>query len=266
MMKSIALGIDMPDDFPTEAHNEVVEKLGAAPSKSEIGGELAAGWNAVAIRFKSSASGDVGYRRSVSSKAALGSFDELVVQQEALFAFFMNGYAAIESFAYAVFALGAMLRLVDFPMNTEANRQTIDLRKAKSAFAATFSRTAIEARLSALVVDPKFDQWGRIRNVLAHRSHPPRRHYVTLGRTAPDKTVWEITDGLTIDHQTTASRRSWLAAKLGECITGSCRFCNREFCPGMTKRRGYATTPTSPWANFSWSSSALGNSCVDARP
>jgi hypothetical protein len=30
MMKSIALGIDMPDDFPTEAHNEVVEKLGSA--------------------------------------------------------------------------------------------------------------------------------------------------------------------------------------------------------------------------------------------
>jgi hypothetical protein len=232
MMKSIALGIDMPDDFPTEAHNEVVEKLGSAPSKSEVGGELAAGWNAVAIRFKSAANADEGYRLSTSSKEPLRSFDDLVVQQEALFAFFMNGYAALESFAYAAFALGAMLRPVDFPMDTEANRRAIDLRKTKSAFAATFSRTAIEARLSGLVVDPKFDQWGRIRNILAHRSHPPRHHYVTLGRTAPDKTIWEITDGLTIDDQTTASRRSWLAAKVGECATAAAAFVTANFAQG----------------------------------
>ena len=229
MTKSFAIGIDMPDDFPTDAHNEVVEKLGPCPARSEIGAELAAGWNAVAIRFKSAVNADERYTVSIKSREALGSADELVVQQEALFAFFMNGYAALESFAYAAFAIGALLLPADFPMSTEANRRAIDLKKVKSSFTTSFSGTAIEARLSALVVDPKFDQWGRIRNVLAHRAQPPRRHDITVGRTTPDKTVWEITDGLTIDDKTTAFRRSWLAATLDECVTAAAAFVTANF-------------------------------------
>jgi hypothetical protein len=175
MTISHAIGIDMPSDFRTDAHNEVVKKLRPyQASNPDTLSELAAGWNAVAIRFKSLAKADEGYTVSIKSKEAFSSPDERVIQQEALFAFFVNGYAALESFGYAAFAMGAMLRPADFPMSTQTDLRAINLNTIKSRFTTNFSGTVIQATLSALVGDPNFCRWRFIRNVLAHRSEPPR--------------------------------------------------------------------------------------------
>ena len=146
------------DDFPTDAHNEVVGILGPRQGVSEI----AAGWNAVAIRFKSAANADERYTVSIRSEEAFNSPDERVVQQEALFAFFMNGYAALESFAYAAFAMGSMLRPADFPMGTPNDLRAINLKTASSRFTTSFSGTEMAAALSALIDDPECDRWGDI--------------------------------------------------------------------------------------------------------
>jgi hypothetical protein len=227
MTKSIAIGIDMPDDFPTEAHNEVVERLGRYPSVPEI----AAGWNAVAIRFKSVANADARYTVSMKSELADSSPDERVIQQEELFAFFMNGYAALESFAYAVFAMGAMLCPADFPMKTLKDVKKITLRIARNCFTTSISGTVAGA-LTALIDDPKFEQWGAIRNELVHRCEPPRHIHITLGARTPHKRVWEIAEiegGLIIDAQTTASHRRWLATALTNCVTEAKTFVAANF-------------------------------------
>jgi hypothetical protein len=232
MGKSAAIGIDMPNDFHTDAHNEVVTKLGPYKPQSApnvIWDGLVSGWNAVAIRFKTVANADEKYTVSIRSKEAFSSSDERVVQQEALFAFFVNGYAALESFAYAAFAMGAMLRPADFPMSTQADLRVINLNTTNSRFTTNFSGTVIQATLSALVRDANFCRWGLIRNVLAHRSEPPRQYHLTVGGRAPHKAVWEIIDGVSIDDQTTASNRRWLATALAECITAAEAFVTANF-------------------------------------
>lgn len=230
MTVSEAICIDMPNDFCTAAHNAVVRKLGPfRPRNPEIWSELAAGWKAVAIRFKSLANADERYTVSIKSKEAYSSHYELLTQQEALFAFFMNGYAAFESFAYAMFAMGAMLRPDTFPMKTPGDRQAINPRKTKMSFTENFGGTAIEARLSALIGDPRFKRWGEIRNVLAHRCEPPRHHHLSVAGSTPRRTDWEILDGLAIDDQTTASNRPWLATILGGCVTAAEAFATANF-------------------------------------
>jgi hypothetical protein len=230
MTVSHAIGIDMPNDFPTDAHNVVVKKLSPyQPRNPDVWSELAAGWNAVAIRFKSAANADERYTVSIGSKDVFRSHDALFLQQDALFGFFINGYAALESFAYAVFAMGAMLLSSDFPMSTPTELRAISLKKTKSGFTTNFCGTDIEAALSALIDDPTFSQWSLIRNILAHRSEPPRYHYVSVGGGAPNRTVWEITGGIPIDDQTIASYRPWLATTLTGCIASAEAFVTTNF-------------------------------------
>src|SRR5271163_3546635 len=96
------------------------------------------------------------------------SHEELFAQQEALFTFFTNGSAALESFGYAAFAMGAMLRPVNFRMATKADRRAINPEKTEKLFSANFSGTAIARALSSIVKDQNFRQWASIRNVLMH--------------------------------------------------------------------------------------------------
>src|SRR5262249_1795612 len=139
MTISNAIGINMPPDFPTDAHNEVVEKLGPyQPQNPRLLSEVAAAWNAVAIRFKTVANADERYTFSIMSNEASSSPDERVVQQEALFTFFVNGHAALESFAYAAFAIGAMLRPAHFPMNRRENLRAVNFKNTKSRFTTNF--------------------------------------------------------------------------------------------------------------------------------
>jgi hypothetical protein len=230
VVKSDAIGIEMPQDFPTEAHNTLVRILGPyQPSNPVVWSELAAGWNAVATRFRSTANADQAYTASISSTNALKSHEELHLQNEALFAFFVNGYAALDSFAYAVFSMGALLRPSSFPMDTPAHLRAITPKATQSRFTAHFPNTSIEARLSALLIDPKFERWGLIRNVLAHRAAPARHHHMHIGSSSPDTTDWEILDGIALNEQTTASERPWLATTLTDCVVAMADFATVNF-------------------------------------
>jgi hypothetical protein len=230
MSLSNAVGINMPDDFNTAAHNAVVERISPhRPSNPAVWSELASGWNAVAIRFKSMANADERYTASIRSKGAFGSSDERVIQEEALFAFFMNGFSTIDSFGYAAFGMGAMLRPSDFPMTTPASLRAINLTLARSRFSINFPGSAIEGTLSTLISDPQLAQWGSIRHVLVHRSAPPRHHHVTVGANAPDKTDWEIAGGRSINDQTTAIARLWLATTLRDCLLAAETFVTATF-------------------------------------
>lgn len=220
----------MPEDFATVAHNVVVAQMSPfQPRNPDIFSELVGGWKAVAIRFKTATKADERFTVSIRSATASASFEEREIQEEALFAFFVNGYAAIESYVYAAFAMGAMLLPADFPMATPKDLKAINPRQTQRCFTKRFPGTRIEAKLTALLADPSFERWGLVRNVLAHRSTPARHHHLNVGDERPDKTEWEVMGGIILDTQTTASRRPWLASTLTECVEAAAVFATADF-------------------------------------
>jgi hypothetical protein len=68
-------------------------------------------------------------------------------------------------------------------MSRDEDLRCIGPTLAERKFTARFGRTTVEARLSALIADPAYSEWGLIRNVLAHRQAPPRQHAVTVMET-----------------------------------------------------------------------------------
>jgi hypothetical protein len=124
------IGINMPDDFPVDAYNGVHDRLREYRSRNPAASawlEYAAGWNAVAMRFKTMGDADEQYIRQIitAGRASL-SHDEMQLQEECLYRFFMNGLSTIESYCYAVFAIGALLNSEKFPMSTKKESRAID--------------------------------------------------------------------------------------------------------------------------------------------
>ncbi len=219
MAISKIIGIDMPGDFPTTAHDAVGVKLGPYQTGNpDVWTEYGGGWNAIAFRFKTATVADDRFTASIR-QFPQPPLDEYQVQEEALFTFFVAGFAVIESFAFALFALGAMLQPANFPMS---NLQVITPTLTKNKFAAHFAGTPIEAALSALLADPTYENWRLIRNVLAHRTAPSRHHDLVLvtgrGGGQARSTKWQVIGGLVLNDQTTSENRTWLATQLAKCI------------------------------------------------
>jgi len=234
MAISQTIGIDMPNDFPTTAHDAVNTKLGPCRARAPaMWAEYAGGWNAIAIRFRTAADADGSFTASI--RAAVPSLDEYQVQEQALFAFFVTGYAAIESFSYALFALGALLQPTDFPMCTQKDFKNIYPAFTAKKFATHFVGASAQAALSGLVNDNMYVQWGLIRNVLAHRAAPPRLYEVSIHErtsgqnTSTSSTVWQIVGGLVLNETTTSLWRAWLATQLAVCVQATESFVNAKF-------------------------------------
>jgi hypothetical protein len=226
MVISQTIGIDMPEDFPTTAHNGVNDKLKPCqPRNPNVWSEYGSGWNAIAFRFSAATDADATFTTSLKRPAS--SLEEYEIQEKALFAFFVTGYAAIESFSYALFAVGALLDQRTFPMSTPEQLKAVTPRRTLDKFAARFAGKPVVLALSALVNDPALGDWHAIRNVLAHRAAPPRQHNVTIHEGASSgenagttSSTWLINANLvvTLDEQTTSNRRAWLARHLTACV------------------------------------------------
>ena len=149
------IGIDMPADFPTTEHDSVNVQLAPYQPKTPIvWGEYAGGWNAVAIRFKTAADADDRFTASIAQSASPAPYPRQA-QEEDLFTFFVAGFASIESFAYACFALGAMLQPANFPTATPQ-----DLTRIKPITSNVSSRYTFRGRRLAQPF-PRFCRTGR---------------------------------------------------------------------------------------------------------
>jgi hypothetical protein len=239
MAISRTIGIDMPDDFPTTAYDVVNAKLGSYQQRNpNVWTQYAGGWNAIAFRFKTATVADDRFTESIKHFPQ-PPLEEYQAQEEA-FMFFLAGFAVIESLAYALFALGAMLQPANFPMSTDDARQAIKPTLTKKKFAIHFASTPVEAALSAfladLLADPTYKKWRLIRNALAHRTAPPRQHVTELGTggggggtSQLGSTTWQVIGGLVLNDRTTSDKRKWLTEQLARSIQATESFVNINF-------------------------------------
>ncbi len=233
------IGINMPDDFPTDAYNGVQDRVREYRNRNPDLPpwlEYATGWNAVASRFKTMADADKQFTGQIITQRARQvslSHDQMQLQEEYLYIFFTNGLSAIESFFYAMFAFGALVYPTKFPMSDYKQLQLINSSLVQKKYASEFPCCPISVVLTSLVsCDAYYKNWRKIRDILAHRLVPRRTIHVHLHEgSGPDKMVDRPTEWgeIELDERTTGDRRSWLAATLIRCVEAAQTFANDHF-------------------------------------
>jgi hypothetical protein len=207
-------GLDMPADFPTDRYNAIDHAITPHREKyPDVWPQYAAAWSGVTHRYFSAAAADDRFRVSIKQQPGPPP-PERQPQEEDLFLFFVAGLAAIESFTYATYAVGAMLDSTAFPFSTPDDRRKVTPKTTSERLSKRFGGTSIAARFAGLLKDKEFKTWSDIRNEQAHRLVAPRHHH--LGGADEPYVVWGATHELPMNDKTTAYFRSWLGVTFGQ--------------------------------------------------
>jgi len=143
-------------------------------------------------------------------------------QEVALFNFFINGLAVIDSFFYGLYWIGSMVDTKSFPIRSGDDLRHIQVHCAVKIYTANFPSSPLIAAFGCLghvasssnwKITPKYKEWKTVRNILAHRAAYGRAF--TLGSPLGD--VWRV-ENIQLNDQLTSSRRLWLASTLTELM------------------------------------------------
>ena len=220
------VGLVMPGDFPVlpyeGIHRRVTAKKQAYPN---AWAQYAGAWNAVAYRFLSCADHDKAFTESVRRFGDAPLQPERYAQERELFGFFVTGLATIESFCYGLYAIASMVDSRNFPLVTQKDMRSVNRESTTKRFKRTFPSDNITHVLDQTVSTQEFKDWKEIRNILAHRSAPPRHFFASTAGKAR-AALW--LNGIQIDENITASWRKWLATTMSVLLEATDDFTARH--------------------------------------
>lgn len=178
------------------------------PKHPRLYGHYAGGWNAVQFRSIGCETCMAEYTKLFAQHGAAPATPVHAAQENALYGFFSYAQSTIESWFFAMHALGAMQKPSEFPMVTAANLRNVNPILVLQRFASTCPNTAITKAMQATLSDPTYDEWKTLRNLLQHRVAPGRHHYWPSRSTPPDAD-WGGTK-IILNHDTLSIRYPWL--------------------------------------------------------
>lgn len=209
-----SIGIEMPADFPSEEYNRVHARTQALqPRFPDVYAHHAGAWNAVAIRFRAMAESHDVFQSSL--KDFTPQPEERFLQETALFHFFSNSMSVLDSFAYAIHALGHMVDPPSFVLTGKALK--VDFRGVVHSFQKQFLTDPFSAELISTEGDSLLVELRDLRNVLTHRVASTRSYISSeqivrwhIGHLEPVSGL----QSLVIDSALTPRYRTWIAARL----------------------------------------------------
>jgi len=218
------IGIAMPSDFPNDENQAIWGRLTTHQKDDEERfGECGAALLGITRRFKAAADHDEAYIKAISRKGRGSPQDQVYRQDKELFDFFINGYAVLDCFVYGAYFIGSLVQPSGFPLVGADDRHKINVKKTTEAYLNTFKTESISDAISEVFaydrtnrvyVNAEYEAWSQIRNVIAHRSHPGRMHYLSTTPAMDRPSEWRVVGMPVLDATTTASRRAWLAGTL----------------------------------------------------
>jgi hypothetical protein len=223
-MVAQTVGINMPPDFAEVAYNDIANYVGPfQPRFADAFRHYAGAWNGVAFRFKSASEADDAFQTSLSQTF---SAENRYGQELALFQFFTNASSVLDCCAYALHAIGNMLKPEAFPLDSKSLRAA-DFVKIAKHYARQFEGESLSKALTSVNAEPNAEQLREIRNFLSHRAATVRAY--TMSTTPP---LWGIEhfkpssglQSLAVDEQFTGRYRSWIAPQLGKVFADMLTF------------------------------------------
>ena len=187
-------GLIPHEDFPfvpyEAVHAKVVAEWSSVPSYHHYSGA----WNALAYRFHGSIDAGAKFHKSLRDFGSHPAPHQRYQQEEALFNFFSNGFAAFEALFYGLFAIGSFIDADSFPLTTPKEQQRVSPSHTGNAFKRAFPQDLLLATLSSFFNDPAYLRWREMRNVLTHRAAPGRRIFVGIGAGDAPPVEWKLND------------------------------------------------------------------------
>src|SRR5215210_6406760 len=118
-------GLIPHDDFPFDPYEAVHAKVAAKWSGAVSYHQYSGAWNALAYRFHGSIDAGAKFQKSLKDFGAHPAPHQRYQQEEALFNFFSNGFAAFEALFYGLFAVGSFIDAIAFPLTTPREEQRV---------------------------------------------------------------------------------------------------------------------------------------------
>ena len=232
--QSLLIGsLPVPSDFPTtefvSAELEFRARTGTSPvSPAPTWTEFSSAWMAVAYRFLDATYFDEEFRASFSTYGAAPEAPERYRQERHLFGLFVSGLSAIESLCYGVCAIAWEANPKHVSLAKPGQKKGVSPESTRDRLQAHFGGDAITQTLDALIASQPYRDWVDIRNSLAHRTSPGRKHYKHLGSAPAPEPPSEWGD-LVLDGNVTADHRLWLRDVLASLLADAGRFASGHF-------------------------------------
>ena len=218
-----ANGLVPHDDFPLKpyeaVHAKVVAEWSAKPSYHHYAGA----WNALAYRFHGSIDAGAKFQKSLRDFGAHPAPHQRYKQEEALFNFFSNGFAAFEALFYGLFAVRSLIDAVAFPLTTAKEQQRVTPSYTNDAFKRAFPNDPLLDAFASLLNDTSYQKWREMRNVLTHRAAPGRRIYVGIGSDDAPPVEWKLND-LPLDSTLVPKHQLELARLISDALDATTKF------------------------------------------
>lgn len=228
---ALTVGIDLPGDFPLSEYNGVHDKVAPLqPQFTEAFRHYAGAWNAVAFRYRAAAESDDSYKEATAKPS---TSLQRYAQEVALFGFFANAIATLDSLAYGAHAIGATMDPLSFALTADTLRH-VGLHTAAAHFSRAFPSDPVGTALFGIANDPVHIEMREIRNALSHRSASARAFELSVGTRAPQSERWLVDhlqlksgiQSIAIDAGTTARHRAWLSRQLLHTVGAMRQFCS----------------------------------------
>lgn len=178
-------GLDVPDDFPSAEFEAVCSKTQnykTHPAHPMLLGAL----QGTAYRFNALAEYEDKLRASIGIHGPGPGNPYRYQQERDLFGFFSNGFSSLESLAFAMFAVGAIKDLPQFPLATEQDERKVNWHTTLAAYTAALPSDPVISALDAISTNQDFKDFYLNRNILTHRAAPPRAFSLSAGDNRPN--------------------------------------------------------------------------------
>jgi hypothetical protein len=228
-------GSEVPWDFPAMAFDRVCARVANIPHTDYEWAHFGGAWNAIAYRFLGAAEADDALTASFTTHGSAPPPPHRTRQELDLFTFVSCACSSLDSFSYALFALGAFVDPRQFPMATPAELRRIGVTSTMRQLRRAFPGDELPAAFRRVTREPEFRELSDWRNIAIHRAAAGRQIHLSAGTpvTPPTPDAWKLGvhrlgGDIPLGPSLSRDKRRWLADQLARLIDETDTFLTRR--------------------------------------
>ena len=213
----------LPEDFPTktleQSYRNCIDKFGKNDHAAQL---MGMGFAGTAYRFRTMAENGEIISTSLQQDGCGPPVEAYYQQITSLYIFFSAGLSCLESFFFAMHALGSKYKPNFFGLSPK-DLSNVSVLNVKKKFNEHWEGTDVAITMKELVASAKYFEWKEIRNIFSHRAVIPRQIIFNCsnGQITANlqlKKLGSQKQGVPLSELEMAKRRKWLANQVNRLV------------------------------------------------